>query len=136
MCGIIIRGYCLKDLRELETGLFIQLCLPISKSEIKVAECGRYKVPLVASNVGCYDETIKNGRTGYLIDPEASPAEWVKILTKVIRDKKHRDQMGENLHEVTEEYFDMNKVIDQRYTLYKDAFAMSGRTDLAEKLHE
>ena len=107
-----------------------------SKSEIKVAECGRYKVPLVASNVGCYDETIKNGRTGYLIDPEASPAEWVKILTKVIRDKKHRDQMGENLHEVTEEYFDMNKVIDQRYTLYKDAFAMSGRTDLAEKLHE
>ena len=35
-----------------------------SKSEIKVAECGRYKVPLIASNVGCYDETIINGQTG------------------------------------------------------------------------
>ena len=61
-----------------------------SKSEIKVAECGRYKVPLVASNVGCYDETIVNGETGYLIDPSNPQKDWVKYLTKVIRDPKHR----------------------------------------------
>ena len=107
-----------------------------SKSEIKVAECGRYRVPLVASNVGCYDETIKNGKTGYLIDPKAPPSEWVKILTKVIKDKKHRDNMGDNLHEITEEYFDLNKVVTQRMQLYKESFELVGRKDLMEKLEE
>ena len=32
-----------------------------SKSEIKVAECGRYKIPLIATNCGAYDEWIENG---------------------------------------------------------------------------
>tara|TARA_A100001515_G_scaffold143826_1_gene146029 strand:- start:7533 stop:8729 length:1197 start_codon:yes stop_codon:yes gene_type:complete len=105
-----------------------------SKSEIKVAECGRYKVPLVASDVGCYDETIHNGRTGYLIPHDAPKSEWVKTLTKVIKDKKLRESMGSNLHEVTEEYFDLNKVVSQRLQLYRDSFLLAGRTDLLEKL--
>jgi glycosyltransferase involved in cell wall biosynthesis len=105
-----------------------------SKSEIKVAECGRYKVPLIASNVGCYDETIHDGKTGYLLDPKASKADWVKVLTKVIKDKKHRDQMGETLHKTTEEYFDLNKVIDLRLQLYRDSFEALGRKDLKDKL--
>jgi len=105
-----------------------------SKSEIKVAECGRYKVPLIASNVGCYDETIVNGKTGYLIDHDAPKAEWVKTLVKVIRDKKHRDNMGQNLHNITEDYFDINKVIDHRLSLYKDSFMLRGRKDLCDKL--
>ena len=107
-----------------------------SKSEIKVAECGRYKVPLIASNVGCYDETIFNGKTGYLIEPDAPKSVWVKILTKVIQDRKFRMKMGENLHEVTEQYFDLNKVAKDRVKLYKDAFEMAGRKDLAEKLKD
>ena len=89
-----------------------------SKSEIKVAECGRYGVPLIASNVGCYDETIVNGHTGYLIDPSNPKSEWVRILTKVIKDKKGRDEMGRNLKEITDEYFDINKVVKFRMELY------------------
>jgi len=107
-----------------------------SKSEIKVAECGRYSVPLVASDVGCYDETIINGKTGYLIPHDAPKSEWVKILTRVIKDKKHREQMGNNLHTVTEEYFDLNKVIPQRLNLYKDAFELGGHEELSEKLKD
>ena len=107
-----------------------------SKSEIKVAECGRYKVPLIASNVGCYDETILNGKTGYLIDPDAPKKDWVNILTKVVKDKKLRLRMGQNLHEITEQYFDLNKVAKDRVKLYKDVFEMSGRKDLFEKLKE
>lgn len=106
-----------------------------SKSEIKVAECGRYKVPLIASNVGCYDETIFNGKTGYLIDPEASKSEWVKVLTKVCRDKKHRESMGNNLHAVTEEYFDLNKVASKRLELYRDTFQIKNHTELYEKIN-
>ena len=44
--------------------------------------------------------------------------------------------MGENLHEVTEQYFDLNKVAKDRVKLYKDAFEMAGRKDLAEKLKD
>ena len=42
--------------------------------------------------------------------------------------------MGANLHEITEEYFDLNKVIDLRLQLYRDTFEALGRKDLREKL--
>jgi len=93
-----------------------------SKSEIKVAECGRYAVPLVATNCGCYDETIINGYTGYLIDKSNPKSEWVRVLNKVIKDKKGREEMGRNLKQVTDEYFDINKVIVHRLDLYKQLF--------------
>ena len=93
-----------------------------SKSEIKVAECGRYMVPLIASNVGCYDETIINGQTGFLIDPDAPKTEWVKVLNKCIRNPKLVQRMGKNLHEITEEHFDANKVVKHRLQLYEQCF--------------
>ena len=93
-----------------------------SKSEIKVAECGRYNIPLIASDVGCYSETIVNGETGYLIDPDAPKSEWVRILTKVAKNRKLRERMGQNLHELTEEYFDLNKVVKHRLDLYEECF--------------
>jgi len=96
-----------------------------SKSEIKIAECGRYKVPLVASNVGCYDEIIVNGETGFLIDPKKGISEWVKVLTKVAKDPGLVKRMGENLHKITEEKFDMNKTAGQRLALYKEAMSVS-----------
>jgi glycosyltransferase involved in cell wall biosynthesis len=92
-----------------------------SKSDIKVAEAGRYKIPLIASNVGCYYETIKNGQTGYLIDPDAPKTEWVRILTKLIKDKNHRKEIGENLHQVTEQLFNARKNAKERYNLYLKA---------------
>lgn len=91
-----------------------------SKSEIKVAECGRYKVPLIASNVGCYDETIKNGVTGYLVPANATKSDWVRVLTKVIKDPKHVKEMGENLHQITEKYFDLNKVVFERLNVLEE----------------
>ena len=99
-----------------------------SKSDIKVAECGRYGLPLVASNVGCYNETIKNGITGYLIHPEAPKTQWVKTLTKVIKDKKHRQEMGANLKKITDEMFDLNKVVHRRLELFQELMTMKGFT--------
>ena len=101
-----------------------------SKSEIKVAECGRYKIPLIASNVGCYDETIINGETGYLIPPSAPKSEWVKVLSKCVKDPKHVREMGENLHKITEEYFDISKVAKHRLTLWEESIGLiHGRED-------
>ena len=97
-----------------------------SKSDIKVAECSRYKIPLVASNVGCYDDTIINGETGYLIDPDSPKSEWVKVLTKLCKDKKHRIELGRNLHERTKDLFDGRKQSQARYDLYLAAIKDTG----------
>lgn len=97
-----------------------------SKSEIKVAECGRYKIPLVASNVGAYDEWIVNGETGFLIEPGRNHiSEWTKILTKLAKNPGLVKRMGENLHKITEEAFDMNKVALQRLELYEHILGVS-----------
>tara|TARA_R110002020_G_scaffold379488_2_gene590715 strand:- start:1208 stop:2377 length:1170 start_codon:yes stop_codon:yes gene_type:complete len=93
-----------------------------SKSEIKVAECGRYSIPLIASNVGCYDETIINGETGWLMPPDAAPSDWTKVLTRIAKDKKWREEMGRNLHETTEKFFDLNKVVKFRIDMYDEYF--------------
>jgi glycosyltransferase involved in cell wall biosynthesis len=105
-----------------------------SKSEIKVAECGRYKIPLIASDVGCYDETIVNGKTGYLLPANAPKSEWVKVLTKCIKNPDHVREMGENLHKVTEQYFDMNKVAVHRMELYEQSLGLIQGRDDDEKM--
>ena len=92
-----------------------------SKSEIKVAECGRYKVPLIATNCGAYDEWIVDGETGFLINPEKGKSEWVRILTTCAKNPGLVKRMGENLHAQTEENFDLNKVVKHRLDLYREA---------------
>ena len=85
--------------------------------------------------MGCYNETIKNGHTGYLIPTgPKSKKEWVRILCKIVKDHKHRIKMGQNLHEVTEEYFDLNKVAGKRIELYKECFKLRGYDELYKKL--
>ena len=96
-----------------------------SKSDIKVAECSRYKIPLVASNVGCYEDTIINGETGYLLDPGASKLEWVRILTKL------RIELGRNLHDRTKHLYDGRAQVVERYKLYLQAMQ-----DLGHKIKD
>lgn len=91
-----------------------------SKSEIKIAECGRYKIPLVASNVGCYDEWIVNGKTGFLIDPGSPTTEWVRVLSLVAKNRELREGMGEELHKISEEQFNLNKNVRGRLDLYRN----------------
>ena len=104
-----------------------------SKSEIKVAECGRYRVPLVASNVGCYDETIIDGVTGFLIPPNGGKHLWIKKLSYLINNPKKIVEMGNNLHEVTEEYFNINKVVKHRLSLYETCFKELNYNPFEEK---
>ena len=40
-------------------------------------------------------------------------------MTRMIKDKKGREEMGANLKKVTDEYFDINKVAKFRLDLYK-----------------
>ena len=76
--------------------------------------------------MGCYSETIINGETGYLIEPDAPRSEWVKILTKLCKDKKHRIELGKNLHENTKDLFDGRKQSAARLELYATAMQNTG----------
>ena len=89
---------------------------------------GRYKVPLIASDVGCYSDTIVNGHTGYLIPPDAPPKEWSRVLTNLIKNPKKVREMGENLHSITEELFDLNKVAYHRLDVLR--FAMNKKEEM------
>lgn len=90
------------------------------KSEIKVAECGRYAIPLVATDCGAYQEWIENGKTGFLIDPEAPVSEWIRVMTKVCKNPNLVKDMGLALKEITDREFDLNKNVDQRLKLYEE----------------
>ena len=68
------------------------------------------------------------------MDANASKTEWAKVLTNVIKNKPLIRTMGENLNQITEEYFDLNKVARQRLQLYKDSFDLRGYPELAKKL--
>ena len=52
----------------------------------------------------------------------ATPSDWTKVLTRVAKDKKWREEMGRNLHETTEKFFDLNKVVNFRIEMYDDYF--------------
>jgi glycosyltransferase involved in cell wall biosynthesis len=104
-----------------------------SKSEIKVIEAGRYGVPLVATNIGCYDEVIENGVTGYLIDKNNPKTEWSRILTRCVKDKKHREEMGRNLKKIVDEYYDINKIVGGRLHLYKQLLGMKAEAEQERK---
>ena len=89
-----------------------------SKSEIKAIEAGHYGLPLICTNTGCYDELIVNGETGYLIDPKNDRKDWVKTISKVVKDKKLRERMGKNLKAIVDEHYDINKIVQGRLELY------------------
>lgn len=90
------------------------------KSDVKVAEASIYGVPLIASDIGCYRDTIVNGKNGYLLPSDASPMEWARVLTKVIKDKQHREEMGRKINKLKDSY-DLNKVVWDRLWLYEKA---------------
>lgn len=95
-----------------------------SKSEVKLMECGRYGIPLVASDVGCYSEIIENGKTGFLIGKENRTTEWVKRLAYLHKNPEKRIEMGQNLKKVVDQYFDINKHVGERLELYTNVIKM------------
>ena len=92
------------------------------KSEIKIAECGRYGIPLVATDCGAYSEWIVNGENGYLIDPDASVSEWTRVLTNLCRNPDKVKEMGLALKEISDREFDLNVNVDQRLKLYEELY--------------
>lgn len=86
------------------------------KSNLRFLEFGALHIPIVASNVQPYKETIKHGKTGFLaIEPE----EWYEHLDYLVRNETARKKMGErayrlvkkkyNIHRMTKKYLKVLK---------------------------
>jgi glycosyltransferase involved in cell wall biosynthesis len=54
-----------------------------SSSVITSFMCG---APVVGTNIGGLKEVISNGVTGYLVDPDATPEEWIRVIGDVKRE--------------------------------------------------
>ncbi|HAW74846.1 MAG TPA: hypothetical protein DCW74_03820, partial [Alteromonas australica] len=67
--------------------------------------------------------------TGYLLPANAPAKEWAKILVHCVKNPKHVAEMGENLHKITEQYFDLNKVVKHRMELYQEAIGLVSSRD-------
>ena len=98
-----------------------------SKSEIKAIEAGHYGIPLVCTDVGCYDEVIKDGETGYLIPKDNDRNKWKSTLVKLIKDKKRIKRMGQNLKEIVDEHYDINKIVGGRLELYNQLLEVKAK---------
>ena len=61
-----------------------------------------------------------------MIDPDSPKTEWIKVLTMLCKDKKHRIELGQNLHDRTKEMFDGRKNCQARYDLYMQAIKDTG----------
>ena len=54
-----------------------------------------FGIPIVASKVGAIPEIIDNEVDGFVIEPQ-NFNKWIKILNKLILDKKLREKIGKN----------------------------------------
>jgi glycosyltransferase involved in cell wall biosynthesis len=63
-----------------------------AKSEIKFVEAGALGLPVVASNIDPYRDSMSEGRNGFLASDEK---EWTQALTALIQDAQLRTDLGE-----------------------------------------
>ena len=94
--GRLKKGYfsTLYDL-QLDIALLPMADLPyntVGKSPVKYLELSAMQVPVVASDLPPYRETIVDGVTGYLA---SGPEEWVEKTARLIKDTRHRQEIGQ-----------------------------------------
>ncbi|MGC5565351.1 glycosyltransferase [Streptomyces sp. FR-108] len=63
-----------------------------SKSDVKVKETAVLGIPIVASDVGPYRNSVQHGVTGFLVKRDH---EWATYLRALIEDEAMRKEMGE-----------------------------------------
>ena len=64
-----------------------------AKSEIKFVEAAALGVPVVASNIDPFKDSMRNGRDGLLVSNED---EWTQALALLIDGSERRSEIGEN----------------------------------------
>jgi len=66
------------------------------KSDLKIKEYAALGVPVIATNMTPYKESVKEGYTGFLA---STGKEWFDALELLIKDEELRKRMGKNNHD-------------------------------------
>ena len=85
-----------------------------SKSNIRVLEYGYMGLPVVASDIYAYKETLTHGKNGFLAK---STDDWVNYLSMLIEDKKLRKKMSREVKKMA-----IRNTIENNYDKYLDFY--------------
>lgn len=83
---------------------------------VEAMACGK---PVVGSNVGGIPEVIKDGVTGYLVEPR-DPEDIAEKIVYLLENKDLAKKMGENGRKRTEKNFNMERRIDKILAIYSE----------------
>lgn len=81
----------------------------LSKSNLRWLEYSACGIPTVASNIGHFAETIRNGENGYLCE---NADEWIQALSRLIEFSNYRRAMGDNARESVKSDWNINKMAE------------------------
>lgn len=73
--------------------------------------------PIVATDVGGNSEIVTDGETGYIVPPE-NPEAFVEAILKILEDKELAKKMGLAGRRRMEQYFSVEKMVQQVEELY------------------
>lgn len=87
------------------------------KSPIKYLEAAAMGVPMLASNVTPYRETIEDGVTGYLFNTKG---EFLDKIEKLISSAKHRKEIGEAAYQYCYKNYNAEKIAPKYVEVCKE----------------
>jgi len=85
---------------------------------IVVLEAMALSKPVVATRVGGNPETIIDGRTGFLVEPN-SPQQLADKIIILLRDRNRAEEMGRKGRERVEEEFNIDRTVKSTANLYE-----------------
>jgi glycosyltransferase involved in cell wall biosynthesis len=81
-------------------------------------EAMSYAKPVIGSNAGGIPEVVRDGVSGFLIDPDA-PQALAKAIVRLIKDPGLRQKMGANGRRSVEEHFNRALMAENTIKLYE-----------------
>lgn len=88
-----------------------------AKSDLKFIEYAGLGIPVVASNVISYNQTLNHGETGFLVNNED---EWINYLSQLIENKNLRIEMGQKAFE-----YGKSRNIKNNIHLWEEAYNLT-----------
>lgn len=85
---------------------------------VAALEASAMEIPVVASRIGGVPEVVKDGKTGFLVEPK-NVDELAKAIAKLIENPSLREKLGQEGRKFVKENYNWSKNAQQMEKLYK-----------------